>query len=105
LRNPPGRPRRDTSHRPGDRGDRAHRRSPSRDRLAVDVPADRAPYAGAGSRPDPLMRFQAAAPDARAIVYAGIQADPLVARMADLLASATPALLLLARAAVNGDRT
>ena len=51
------------------------------------------------------MRFQAAAPDARAIVYAGIQADLLVARMADLLADATPALLLLARAAMNGERT
>ena len=30
------------------------------------------------------MRFQDAAPDARAVVYAGIQADPLVKRVADL---------------------
>ena len=29
------------------------------------------------------MRFQDAAPDARAVVYAGIQADPLVARAVD----------------------
>ena len=28
------------------------------------------------------MRFQDAAPDARAVVYAGIQADPLVAEAA-----------------------
>jgi hypothetical protein len=51
------------------------------------------------------MRFQAAAPDARAIVYAGIQADPLVGRLADLLADATPAQRVLARAAMNGMRT
>ena len=37
------------------------------------------------------MRFQDAARDGRAIVYAGIQADPLVARVAGLLADATPA--------------
>ena len=37
------------------------------------------------------MRFQDAARDARAVVYAGIQADPLVARTATLLADATPA--------------
>ena len=36
------------------------------------------------------MRFQDAADDARAVVYAGIQADPLVARAADLLADASP---------------
>ena len=51
------------------------------------------------------MRFQDAAPDARAIVYAGIQADPLVARLADLLADATPAQCVLARAVMNGERT
>ena len=37
------------------------------------------------------VRFQDAARDARAVVYAGIQADPLVARAATLLADATPA--------------
>lgn len=51
------------------------------------------------------MRFQDAARDARAVVYAGIQADPLVARIAALLADATPAQLLLARAVMNGERT
>ena len=35
------------------------------------------------------VRFQDAARDARAVVYAGIQADPLVARAAALLADAT----------------
>jgi hypothetical protein len=51
------------------------------------------------------MRFQDAAPDARAVVYAGIQADPLVARLAALLAEATPAQCVLARAVMNGERT
>jgi len=51
------------------------------------------------------MRFQDAAKDARAVVYAGIQADPLVARAATLLAGATTAERLLARAAMNGERT
>jgi len=51
------------------------------------------------------MRFQDAAPDARAIVYAGIQADPLVARAAGLLADATPDQRVLARAAMNGMST
>jgi hypothetical protein len=51
------------------------------------------------------MRFQDAARDARTIVYAGIQADPLVARAATLLAEATAAERLLARAAMNGERT
>ena len=49
------------------------------------------------------MRFQDAAKDARAIVYAGIQADPLVARAAALLAPATPAQRVLARAVMNGE--
>lgn len=49
------------------------------------------------------MRFQDAAKDARAVVYAGIQADPLVARAADLLAEATPAQRVLARAVMNGE--
>lgn len=51
------------------------------------------------------MRFQNAAPDGRAIVYAGIQADPLVARAAALLADATPGQRVLARAAMNGEST
>lgn len=51
------------------------------------------------------MRFQDAAPDARAIVYAGIQADPLVARAAALLAEATPDQRILARAVMNGMTT
>ncbi len=48
------------------------------------------------------MRFQDAAPDARAAVYAGIQADPLVRRAADLLADATLEQRVLARAVMNG---
>lgn len=51
------------------------------------------------------MRFQDAAPDARAVVYAGIQADPLVARCGLLLADATPAQRVLARAVMNGVST
>jgi len=51
------------------------------------------------------MRFQDAAKDARAVVYAGIQADPLVARVATLLAKGDAAERLLARAAMNGERT
>ena len=51
------------------------------------------------------MRFQDAAPDARAIVYAGIQADPLVARAAAVLADATYEQRVLARAVMNGEST
>jgi hypothetical protein len=51
------------------------------------------------------MRFMEARPDGRAIVYAHIQADPLVARVADLLAGATTTQRLLARAAMNGEST
>jgi hypothetical protein len=51
------------------------------------------------------MRFQDAARDARTVVYAGIQADPLVARVASLLAGASAAERWLARAAMNGERT
>jgi hypothetical protein len=51
------------------------------------------------------VRFQDAARDGRAIVYAGIQADPLVKRTAMLLADATPAQRILARAAMNGETT
>ena len=49
------------------------------------------------------MRFQDAKPDGRAVVYAHIQADPLVARAADLLADATVTQRLLARAVMNGE--
>lgn len=49
------------------------------------------------------MRFQDAAKDARAVVYAGIQAEPQVARTAALLADATPAQRVLARAVMNGE--
>jgi hypothetical protein len=51
------------------------------------------------------VRFQDAARDARAVVYAGIQADPLVARMAELLTTAALAQRILARAAMNGETT
>lgn len=49
------------------------------------------------------MRFQDAARDARTVVYAGIQADPLVARAAELLADASTAQRVLARAVMNGE--
>ena len=58
------------------------------------------------------MRFQDAARDGRAVVYAAIQADPLVARAAAALAEAVVAAapgpapeLVLARAVMNGERT
>jgi hypothetical protein len=51
------------------------------------------------------MRFQDAARDARAVVYAGIQADPLVARAGDLLADASHEQRVLARAVMNGETT
>lgn len=49
------------------------------------------------------MRFQDAARDGRAVVYAGIQADPLVGRAAGLLADADHAERVLARAVMNGE--
>jgi hypothetical protein len=49
------------------------------------------------------MRFQDAARDARTVVYAGIQADPLVARAAALLADASGSQRVLARAVMNGE--
>jgi hypothetical protein len=49
------------------------------------------------------MRFQDAAKDARAVVYAGIQADPLVARLARLAAGADYPQRLMARAVMNGE--
>jgi hypothetical protein len=51
------------------------------------------------------MRFQDAARDARAVVYAGIQADPAVATAAGLLADATTAQRVLARAVMTGETT
>jgi hypothetical protein len=51
------------------------------------------------------MRFQDAARDARAVVYAGIQAEPLVARVASLLADAGLDQRILARAVMNGMST
>jgi hypothetical protein len=51
------------------------------------------------------VRFQDAARDGRAVVYAGIQADPLVARAADALADANHAERILARAVMNGGST
>ena len=51
------------------------------------------------------MRFMDARPDGRAVVYAHVQADPLVARAADLLAAATGVQRLLARAVMNGEST
>ena len=49
------------------------------------------------------MRFQDAVRDARAVVYAGIQSDPLVAEAARALADATRPQRVLARAVMNGE--
>jgi hypothetical protein len=51
------------------------------------------------------VRFADARPDGRAVVYAQIQADVLVARAAELLADGTHAQRVLARAAMNGAST
>ena len=51
------------------------------------------------------MRFQDAARDGRAVVYAGIQADPLVARAAAALADADASMRVMARAVMNGEST
>lgn len=51
------------------------------------------------------MRFQDAARDGRAVVYAAIQAEPLVARAGELLADAGRGDRILARAVMNGERT
>ena len=51
------------------------------------------------------MRFQDAARDGRAVVYAAVQADPLVGRAAALLADADPGQRVLARAVMNGEST
>jgi hypothetical protein len=49
------------------------------------------------------MHFQDAAKDARTVVYAGIQADPLVARAAQALCDAPASVRLMARAVMNGE--
>jgi hypothetical protein len=49
------------------------------------------------------MRFQDAARDARAVTYAAIQAEPVVAQAAQLLADASATQRLLARAIMNGE--
>jgi hypothetical protein len=51
------------------------------------------------------VRFQDAAPDGRAVVYAGIQSDPLVERAAGLLEAAAQAERIMARAVMNGETT
>lgn len=51
------------------------------------------------------MRFMEARPDGRAVVYAHIQADPLVAHAAGLLVEAATTQRLLARAVMNGEST
>jgi len=51
------------------------------------------------------VRFQDAARDARTVVYAGIQADPLVGRLAGLVADASYPQRLMARAVMNGEST
>ena len=51
------------------------------------------------------MRFQDAARDGRAIVYAGIQSDPLVRRVATQLADASASQRVMARAVMNGETT
>ena len=51
------------------------------------------------------MRFQDAARDGRAVVYAGIQADPLVARVVAGLMEATYPERVMARAVMNGEST
>ncbi|HET7026736.1 MAG TPA: hypothetical protein VFI28_03490 [Candidatus Limnocylindrales bacterium] len=49
------------------------------------------------------MRFQDAARDGRAVVYANVQADPLVRDLAAALVDASAADRILARAAMNGE--
>jgi len=49
------------------------------------------------------VRFQDAARDARTVVYAGIQADPLITRLVDLAVDASYGQRLMARAVMNGE--
>jgi hypothetical protein len=51
------------------------------------------------------MRFMEARPDGRAVVYAHIQGDPLVLRVAELLVAASTTQRLLGRAVMNGETT
>lgn len=51
------------------------------------------------------MHFADARPDGRAVVYAAIQADPLVTRVAELLADASLGDRVLARAVMTGTST
>jgi hypothetical protein len=51
------------------------------------------------------VRFQDAARDGRAVVYAGIQSDPLVERAAIALERAGHAERVMARAVMNGEST
>jgi hypothetical protein len=51
------------------------------------------------------VRFQDAARDGRAVVYAGIQSDPLVERAAAALEHAGHAERVMARAVMNGETT
>jgi hypothetical protein len=51
------------------------------------------------------VRFQDAARDGRAVVYAGIQSDPLVERAATALEHAGHAERVMARAVMNGETT
>jgi hypothetical protein len=51
------------------------------------------------------MRFQDASRDGRAVVYAAIQAEPLVAHAAALLGGASQGERILARAVMNGEGT
>jgi hypothetical protein len=49
------------------------------------------------------MRFQDAVPDARAVTYARIQADPLVHEVAEALVDASLGERIMARAVMNGE--
>ena len=51
------------------------------------------------------MRFQDAGPDGRAVVYATIQADPLVRPVAEPAGRGNSRRAVLARAVMNGERT
>jgi len=51
------------------------------------------------------VRFQDAVPDGRAVVYSAIQSEPQVEDAAELLAGASSAERLLARAVMNGETT
>ncbi len=72
--------------------------------LALRAPGTPAGPTPPAAEPEELrVRFQDAARDARTVVYAGIQADPLVARLAGLAADASYPQRLMARAVMNGE--